>query len=407
MKGKLLQVYPSVIRETNGELEIDFDFCESVRIYLENFEQVSVACPIGSAIGDLALKRCRPVKELPWQDRIRLIPLPRAYDMGQFLLQYAAVRRLLKAEIERADYLVFHPHTLIGDWPTVGIIDAVKLRRRYAIDADIVYDKVAQVNLKNSAAWSRIIKKRLVLPIFQKSYRFSLKHSTLALLQGQDVFDAYARFCENPYKVYHAPVSSEDYITEMQLQKKLSGLTESRALRLCYVGRAIEMKGPIDWLKALDELIKNGTKINATWVGDGSLLPSLRLMAENLGIGKFVKFPGFVSDREEIRRTLIEADIFIFCHQTPESPRCLVEALAAGCALIGYGSAYATDLVADRGGGRFVEVGNWQELAKIVMELDKNRRKLGELIQLSRASGRLYERDSAMRRRVELIMEYL
>lgn len=407
MESRLLQVLPSVVAEVDGEPAIEFDFCESLRLYLENFHQVIVACPVTKGAADSNLWRSRRVKDLPWRDRIKLIRLPAAYRLDQFLRHYAAVRRSLKTEIEKADYLLFSPHSLVGDWPTVAVCGAIKLRRPYAIDADVVYDKVAQVDWHHDPAYKQFMKRTLLLPLFQHSYRHCLKHSSLALLQGQDVYQAYSSFCRNPHKVYHMPVSGDDYITEPQLQTKLNSLAEDRPLRLCYVGRCIEMKGPVDWLKTLQEVIRRGAKISATWLGGGSLLESMRTMVADLGIAGHVHFPGFVSDRRELLRILRDSDLFVFCHKTPESPRCLVEALVSGCPLIGYGSAYPRDLVARHGGGLFAPVGDWRALAAMVSDLAVDRRKLHDLIRAASLSGRLYERDATMQRRIDLIKQYL
>ena len=70
---------------------------------------------------------------------------------------------------------------------------------------------------------------------------------------------------------------------------------------------------------------------------------------------------------------LKQTDIFLFCHKTGKSPRCLGEALAAGCALVGYGTEYPRELVATRGGGEFAEMDNWQGLVEIVASLDSDR----------------------------------
>jgi colanic acid/amylovoran biosynthesis glycosyltransferase len=48
---------------------------------------------------------------------------------------------------------------------------------------------------------------------------------------------------------------------------------------------------------------------------------------------------------------LKEFDIFLFCHKTPESPRCLIEALMCGLPIIGYDSPYPKDLIHGNGGG--------------------------------------------------------
>jgi glycosyltransferase involved in cell wall biosynthesis len=406
MEKKLLQVLPSIVRVADNELEIEADFCESLRLYLENFDKVTVACPVTRDIGDSGLRRCRPLRDLPYRSKIKFISLPNAYHLRAFLRHYCVVSRLLKTEIENADYLLFSPHALVGDWPTVAAREAIKLQRSYAIDADVVYDDVAHAGWSRNASWRGVIKRGLFLALFRQSYRYCLKHSGVALLQGQDVYDAYSSFSHNPHKVYHMPVSKEEYITEEQLQRKLSGLNNGRALKLCYVGRAIDMKGPMDWLKTLHKITANGVEISATWVGDGSLLPNMRIMAENLGIMKFVEFPGYILDRDRILQTLKESDMFLFCHKTRESPRCLVEALTCGCPLIGYGSAYPREIVGQCGGGLFATVGDCDDLAKIVLDLDENRGKLRELIRLASASGRLYERDATMQRRIDLIKQY-
>ena len=125
------------MRKVGNELEIEVDFCESLRLYLDHFDRVCVACPIATETRDSGLRRCRRVKDLPWQNRINLIPLPNAFRLNEFLRQFSAVRQVLKTEIEKADYLVFSPHTLVGDWPTVAIREAISLKRPYVIEADV------------------------------------------------------------------------------------------------------------------------------------------------------------------------------------------------------------------------------------------------------------------------------
>ncbi len=376
MTERLLQVVPSIIRKIDDGLEVDVDFCEYVATCLDNFDHVTIACPIITELADSGLRRCTRIEDLPWKNRVRFVPLPLAYNWYSFLRYYYAIRRMLKEEINNADYLIFSPHTVIGDWAMVATYEAIKLHRVYGIEADVVYNEVAQVGWVRDESWTRDIKSLFFLPLFDRCYRHCLGHSSLALFQGQDVYDAYSKFCRNPFNLYHhIPVYKGDHITEVQLQHKLECIDQSRPLKICYAGRAIEMKGPIEWLSVLLELVKSGVKINATWLGDGSLLPSMKDLAETLGISDDVKFPGFISDRNEIIRTLKESDIFLFCHKTRESARCLGEALASGCPLIGYGTAYPKEIVA-----RLAEDDsllsatgkNWQKLLRTWTETEEN-----------------------------------
>lgn len=125
-------------------------------------------------------------------------------------------------------------------------------------------------------------------------------------------------------------------------------------------------------------------------------------MAETLKITAYVSFPGFVTQQEKLE-TVKDSDMFLFCHKTREAPRALGEALACGCPLVGYGSAYPRDLVARSGGGEFVEMGNWRELADVVQHLDKDRDRLRELINSASMWGRSYNWHAQLRRRALLI----
>ena len=127
---------------------------------------------------------------------------------------------------------------------------------------------------------------------------------------------------------------------------------------------------------------------------------------KNLGIEDKVVFPGSVG-RNEIMAALKQTDIFLFCHKTGESPRCLGEALAAACVLVGYGTAYPRELVATCGGGEFADMDDWKGLVEIIVALDKDRRKLSRLAAAAAASGGLLDRDIAMQKRIDLIKTYL
>jgi glycosyltransferase involved in cell wall biosynthesis len=398
----LLQVLPSVVLAIDGELQIEVDFCEGLRIYLERFDSITVACPVTTEIEDSGLRKCRPFKELPWGERVRFLPLPYAYNWRVFLRTYRSTRQTLSQAIADADYLVFSPHSLVGDWPIVSAREAVRRHRSFVVEADVVYERVASAT-DRSAWWKRLIKRHVLQPAFQRAHRYTLKNSALALFQGQDVFGAYAPYAPNPYKVYHMPISGEDYITDTDLDTKCH---RTGLLRLCYVGRAIEMKGPTDWLRILQELKRQAVDFHAVWLGDGSLLSQMKEFATNFGLAHQVEFPGFVNSRADVLRTMRRSDIFLFCHKTPESPRCLIEALASGCPLVGYRSAYPEELTADHGGGQFSDIGDWQGVAKTIVALSNDRARLAHSMISAAQSGRRFDRDNEMRRRVDLIVKY-
>src|SRR6202023_3526818 len=166
---QMFQVLPSIMRKIDNEFAIDVDFCEALQAYMEHFDGVSIACPIAKDTADSGLGRCRLIKELPWkEDRLKLIPLPNAHRPLDFIRKLPSIRRILRAEIQNADYLVFSPHTLIGDWPAVAVREAVKLRRPYVIEADVVYESLAQIGSDRKASWKRLAENYILLPLFLK-----------------------------------------------------------------------------------------------------------------------------------------------------------------------------------------------------------------------------------------------
>jgi glycosyltransferase involved in cell wall biosynthesis len=355
---------------------------------------------------ELGLERCRNLDQLD-RSKLEILELPEAHSPARFLKSYRAVRSLLRQKISEADYVIVSPYTLIGDWPTVAAREAARLGKPYVIEADVVYESLAFNGLRGSW-WKRLLQRGVLIPQFVRSYRKSLKKSKLALFQGKDVFDAYAAFCSNPHKVeHHIPIYKDDHISSDALNAKLDRIMAGEPLRIVYAGRAVDMKGPLEWLKTVDELLKSGVKLQATWLGDGSLLPLLRTRVEALGIADHVTFPGYVSDRRTILEALQSSDIFLYCHKTKESARVLGEALACGCPIVGYESAYPLDLVSHSGGGLFGWPGDWSELAEHIQHMDSNRDKLSHLVIQAARSGQRFDRTRLLHERMMLVKRWI
>ena len=101
----------------------------------------------------------------------------------------------------------------------------------------------------------------------------------------------------------------------------------------------------------------------------------MRSYVSKHGLADVVTLPGNV-DRAQSLAEVRRSHLFMFCHLAAESPRCVVEALASGTPIIGYESGYTRDLVAEQGGGEFVETGDWEALATLVAGLNKDRKRI-------------------------------
>jgi colanic acid/amylovoran biosynthesis glycosyltransferase len=404
MTGNLLMVIPSTVRLVDGVYEVESDYVNNLRVYLQNFEHVTFACAVAPTKSG-GILRSRPFAEIEDRERLSYIPLPECYREDRYLWHGFRVKKLLRSEINKAEYLLFSPHAKF-DWPTLAAEQAIKLKRKFGIESDYDHRSVGCLQLQKTPFGTNKLRKALWARSFRKRANWCFAHSSLALLQGQEVYDAYKDVAPNPKKVLNVQVSSEDHISRTELEGKIARIKTGKTLIIAYAGRMIEMKGPLDWLMTLHAAVEGGVELQATWFGDGPLMPKMRQEVERLDIGRQVTLAGILG-REELMRRLRRADIFLFCHKTGESPRCLSEALAAGCLLAGYGSAFPRDLVASHGGGEFAPSGDWKLLASIIVSLNGDRARLARLIESAAASGKRLDRDTAMKERIELIKSYL
>jgi colanic acid/amylovoran biosynthesis glycosyltransferase len=129
----------------------------------------------------------------------------------------------------------------------------------------------------------------------------------------------------------------------------------------------------------LERLSAAGVDFRAVWLGDGVELPAMQARVRAAGLDDRVSMPGFATDRSAVLASLRAAQVFLFCHKTPESPRCLIEALISGCPIVGYDGAFARDLITGHGGGPLVPRGEVAALAGAAAALAGDRTRLADL----------------------------
>jgi glycosyltransferase involved in cell wall biosynthesis len=235
-----------------------------------------------------------------------------------------------------------------------------------------------------------------------------IRRAHVGFFHGMETFEAYSPFCRNPQLVHDIHLRKSDHIDPAALELKIrAAAAGTQPLRIVYVGRADPMKGPLDWLEVLDKVRRTGVAFKARWIGDGSELPRLRALIAERGLEGHVATPGFSSDRSAILADLRGADVFLFCHKTPESPRCLIEALASGTPIVGYDGAFARDLIRNNGGGELVPVNDVEALAEQVVNLVRDSDRRATLIYNAAKDGAPFDDVSVFRHRSELIREHL
>lgn len=333
---------------------------------------------------------------------ISLIALPWAYRIGAMARHAKAVRGTIAPLIAEHRHLCFTIGGLVGDWPAMAAQEAIRQKRAYAawidrVEASVLRNKVAD------APFPKRIAAAAMAPAMEAWTRHLLRHSRVALLQGRDTFDHYARHASDPHCTYDTHTHASDQIDAAALAAKQARIASGAPLRIVYVGRAAAMKGPTDWIDVLERLDAVGVPFTARWIGDGPDLPAMRARVAASNLGDKVELPGFEGRRDVLLAALRDSDLLLFCHKTAESARCLIEALVSGCPIVGYDGGYPRGLVERHGGGLFVPSGDSAALAGRIAGLDADRAAMAAMLGEAAASGTLYTEDALYAHRAELM----
>jgi len=90
-------------------------------------------------------------------------------------------------------------------------------------------------------------------------------------------------------------------------------------------------KGHKELIEAIGMLTAKGISINLVLVGGGSISQDIKILIDKFNLKGRIRFTGLITNPEELRNELINADIFVFPSYREGLPRVLVEAMA--CAL--------------------------------------------------------------------------
>lgn len=406
-KGMLL-VLPVPFRVQENQLLFESQACNGLEQWADNFGSVIVVAPImpESLAQDNKTIVWRDTQSLANSERFEFVPLPWAYSTKDFLLCYGPVRTTLGKLIERSHYLQFAIGGLMGDWAAIAALEAKKRGRSYAIHTDRVEHLVIK-NTTQTAPLKTRLKANLVAPIMAGFHKHIIKNCALGLWHGQDCYTAYSPFCNNSHLIHDVHTKPNDIISAQALSVKAQQVKSDETLRICYAGRLEQMKAPFDWVQALSSALNLGVKLHATWIGDGSLFEQTQAMIAQRGLGDAIKLLGFESNHQKVLQKIRDSHLMLFTHITPESPRCLIESLICGTPIVGYESQYASDLVKDFGGGKFVPVKESKQLGELLLSIDRDRTQLSQLIQQAGKNGTRFHDQAVFQERSNLIKKHL
>jgi glycosyltransferase involved in cell wall biosynthesis len=404
--NSMLLVLPVPFRSIGGALFFEEQACNGLNRWADNFAHVTLAAPIiPESLAENIGFSWKPMCDLETRDQLTLIPLPWAYGLGQFARNYGRVRQRLRAAIAQNRHLQFGIGGLVGDWASIACLEAIAQRRRFAIHTDRVEHEVL-LEVSKEYNLPKRMKAKVVAALVKPYHRYLIRRCALGLWHGSDCYHAYSPYCQESHIIHDVHTRPEDCIDNEALEAKVGNVDAVESISVCYAGRLDPMKAPLDWLKAIAMARDLGANMKAIWFGEGTLRHQAEAEIKRLRLEETVLLPGFLSSRPKLLEALRSSQLMVCTHVTPESPRCLLEALISGTPIVGYESKYSSDLTKELGGGSFVPMHDWEALGRRIADLIANRTKLKYLIREAALNGKRFNDKAVFAERSDLIKQF-
>ena len=238
--------------------------------------------------------------------------------------------------------------------------------------------------------YAQAIAKRLDLPCVTTLHGFDVTTQRIELMKsGRPSLIRYALFQQRLKNECKTFICVSDFIKnravragfpEARLQKHFIGLDvdtfkpvlhESESLTLVHVARLVEKKGTSYLIRAFAEVAKRIPELRLNIIGDGPLLPELRVLARELGVESSVSFLGALP-HAEVRRQLGQSTVLVLPSVTAANGDAeglgmvLLEAAAMGVPTVATRHGGIPEAVRDGETGILVAERNVEELADAI-----------------------------------------
>jgi glycosyltransferase involved in cell wall biosynthesis len=186
-------------------------------------------------------------------------------------------------------------------------------------------------------------------------------------------------------------------------EKKRSLGLDPKGLVVGTVGWLLPIKGPVHLLKAMARIWHRNPDIDLVFVGKGELEEALRAEAFRRGVSDKVTFLGWRDDIPEIMQIL---DVFVLPSLNEGMGRVLVEAMAAGKAIVASDAGGIPDLIIHGHNGFLVPPKDSNRLAEAIITLLKDTHRREEMGKNGKLLAKRYSVES-MVDKIETLYEEL
>ena len=205
--------------------------------------------------------------------------------------------------------------------------------------------------------------------------RFVLQCADRVVCQSESWCDFYMRLSGLPADRFAV---TKNWI-DTRPYRELSEAPQPPPVRVLYLGSLERYKGVYDLVEAVNSRRNDLDGVRFAMCGRGGEFERVRQLVQRLGLAERFELPGWVSGQAKMQQ-LQRVHIFVLPSHYEGFPNALLEAMAAGKAVVATAVGGVPELICNPTLGRLVPPKNPRALGEAVVELSRNadlRRELG------------------------------
>lgn len=348
--------------------------------YLSVFETVKIV----SRVGKISSSETRNMLRVDGPG-IEIFELPLLRGGKQYLMHFLKFSRMTKESIRDCDCALFR-------LPSVSAFMVLKyyksLKRPYAVE--VVFDPLST-------------EKNILNRVFANKLKLAVKNANGASYVTQ--YHLQNRYPSH-VKIYGETKDYfETYFSTIDLDASFFGVEKNyqqnkKAFTIVHTANSIHTdgKGHSVVIKIVRALRDAGYDVNVRFIGDGEKRQYFENLSREMGIEDFVSFTGLLKSKQEVRRVLLEGDIFVFPTKAEGLPRAVIEAMAVGLPVLSTPVSGIPELIEDE---NLFEPLDCKGFTKRLKYLFDNTEKMEEMSKRNIEIAKLYLKDVLEVRRVQ------
>jgi glycosyltransferase involved in cell wall biosynthesis len=289
-------------------------------------------------------------------DSCRVMYLPPYRSKWEYLARRTRTRRLLGEATAHADLVVVRI-------PSIHGVDALRIARLRGLPAVCLI----------VGMWEETIgtRGRVLEAVYSWFARWVTRRAAadadLVLAQGEPLRRYLSRLGIEAVPVIESPLEPEDFVTKSGANRR------SDDLEIVTISRLVRSKNISAVIEATRLLRDTGIASRLRLVGGGELEGVLRRQVAKLGLEPYVEVLGRVDDRTRIREILASSDVFALPSLIEGVPSSVLEAMAAGLAVVAAPVGGLADLLVDEANAIVVKAPTPQNLTRAFVRLARDR----------------------------------